>query len=170
MIVTYRHRQTGELLYSGRPDVLRVAARYRELVSELEPIESMTGLQRRTAATKFLERAIQLVKDTESQEPGPLLMKGIGARLLDRWDIAEQAFRAVTALQPSLLSAWHDLTWVLASLGRLEEAEFTARHALTMSPDNPASWNLASVLRERGKLDEALTIIRRAMELNRETV
>ncbi len=166
-VATYRHRQTGEQIYCGRPDILRVAARYRELASEVGQIESMRGSQRMTAATNFLERATQLVEDTESQGPGPLLMKGIGGRLLARWDIAEQAFRAVTVLQPSFLSAWHELTWALASLGRLEEAEFAARHALTISPDNPASLgNLASVLRERGKLDEALTIIRRAIELN----
>lgn len=88
---------------------------------------------------------------------------------MGRWEVAERAFRAVTVLQPAFLSAWNDLTWALASLGRLDEAESTARHALTMAPDDPASLgNLASVLRERGKLDEALVVITRAMELKPE--
>ena len=90
----------------------------------------------------------------------------MAARLLARWDLAEKSFRAVTILQPTFLAAWHDLTWALASLGRLEEAESTARETITRSLDDPASLgNIASVLRERGKLDEALQTIRRALEL-----
>ena len=162
----YRHRQTGEAVYIGRPDVLRVQERYRELLNEYGSIEGLQGQKQRDAATAFLNRATQLVKDTNEKEPGPLLIQGMAARLLARWDLAEESFRAVTILQPTFLAAWHDLTWALASLGRLEEAESTARETITRSLDDPASLgNLASVLRERGKLDEALQTIRRALEL-----
>ena len=165
-VETYRHRQTGDLIYIGRPDVVQAQARYSELTKELRAIEEMSAPEASEAAAVFLGRAAQLVDDTAHTEPGPLLLQGIAARLLRRWDVAEQAFRTVTALQPTFLSAWHDLTWALASLGRLDEAESTARHALTMAPDDPASLgNLASVLRERGKLDEALVAITRALEL-----
>jgi Flp pilus assembly protein TadD len=165
-VETYRHRQTSDLIYVGRPDVVQAQARYSELTKELRAIEEMSAPERSEAAAALLGRAAQLVDDTAHTEPGPLLLQGIAARLLRRWDVAEQAFRTVTALQPTFLSAWHDLTWALASLGRLDEAESIARHALTIAPDDPASLgNLASVLRERGNLDEALVAITRAVEL-----
>ena len=165
-VETYRHRQTGDLIYIGRPDVVQVQARYSQLTKELRAIEEMSAPDGSEAAATFLRRVTQLVDDTAHTEPGPLLLQGIAARLLRRWDVAEQAFRTVTELQPTFLSAWHDLTWALASLGRLDEAETTARHAITMAPDDPASLgNLASVLRDRGKLDEALVAITRALEL-----
>jgi hypothetical protein len=168
-VETYRHRQTGDLIYIGRADVVQAQERYRELTNELNAIETMSEPERPEAAAGFLARAAQLVDDTSHAEPGPLMLQGIGARLLGRWDLAEQAFRAVTTLQPAFLSAWHDLTGALASLGRLNEAESTARHAIAMAPDDPASLgNLANVLRERGKLDEALVVITRAAELHPE--
>jgi len=164
---TYRHRQAGELIYVGRPDVVQAPARYRELANELQAIETMTDDKKLEAASGFLARAAQLVDDTRHIEPGPLMLQGIGARLLNRWDVAEQAFRTVTTLRPTFLSAWQDLTGALANLGRLEEAEVTARHAVAMAPDDHASLgNLANVLRERGNLDEALTVITRATELH----
>ena len=165
-VETYRHRQTGDLIYIGRPDVVQVQARYSQLTEELRAIEEMSAPDGSEAAATFLRRVTQLVDDTAHTEPGPLLLQGIAARLLRRWDVAEQAFRTVTELQPTFLSAWHDLTWALASLGRLDEAETTARHAITMAPDDPTSLgNLASVLRDCGKLDEALVAITRALEL-----
>ena len=168
-VKTYRHHQTGEMIYIGHADVVQAQARYRELTNEFEAIEAMSEPERTRAGAAFLARAAQLVDDTGCAEPGPLILQGIGARLVGRWDVAEQAFRAVTTLQPTFLSAWHDLTWALASLGRLDEAESTARHAIAMAPNDPGSLgNLASVLRERGKLDEALLVITRAAELHPE--
>jgi hypothetical protein len=166
IVETYRHRETGDLIFMGRPDVARVQQRLNELLDDYGQIERMRPAQLKTAAAAFLKRVTQLVEDTGSEEPAPLQLQGMAARLLGRWEIAEQAFRKVTTLRPTLVSAWHDLTWALASLGRLEEAETTARHALHMSPDDPASLgNLASALRERGKLDEALTTIERALQV-----
>ena len=165
-VETYRHRQTGDLIHIGRPDVVQAQARFSELSKELGAIEEMSEAEGREAAAVFLRRATQLVDDTARTEPGPLLLQGIAARLLGRWDVAEQAFRAVTELRPTFLSGWHDLTWALSSLGRLDEAESTARHAIMMAPDDPASLgNLASVLRDRGQLDEALAAVTRALEL-----
>lgn len=166
IIETIRHRETGEMLFRGRPDVARVQQRYKELLETYGQIERMGPRDRKTAAAAFLKRATQLVEDTNTEEPGPLVLQGMGARLLGQWEIAEPAFRRVTMLRPTFVSGWNDLTWALASLGRLEEAETTARHAVELSPDDHASLaNLASVLRERGKLDEASTTIQRALRL-----
>ena len=38
------------------------------------------------------------------------MVQGMSARLAGRWEIAERAFRAVTALQPSYVGAWLELT------------------------------------------------------------
>jgi hypothetical protein len=151
IVETFRHRQTGETIFRGRPDVARVQQRYNELLENYGEIERMRARHQRSATEAFLKRAT---------------LQGMAARLLSRWDLAEQAFRRVTVLRPTFVSAWNDLTWALSSLGRLEEAETTARHAVDLSPDDHASVaNLASVLGERGKLDEALTTIKHALKL-----
>jgi tetratricopeptide (TPR) repeat protein len=165
-VETFRHRQTGELIFRGRPDVARVEKRYKQLLENYGQIERMRPSDQKSAAAAFLKQATLLVDDTNAEEAGPLLLQGMGARLLGRWDVAEPAFGRVTVLQPTFVSGWNDLTWALASLGRFEEAETAARRAVDLSPDDPASLgNLASVLRERGKLDEALTTIKRALQL-----
>jgi hypothetical protein len=166
-VETYRHRQTGELVYVGRPDVVQAQARYQQLVNELAAIEDMSEPERRAAADACLARATQLVDDTRRGEAGPLVLQGYAARLAGRHDVEEQASRTVTTLQPEFLSGWHDLARALCSLGRLDEAEGTARHALSMAPDDPRSLgNLASVLRQRGSLDEAHAVAVRATELD----
>ena len=42
------------------------------------------------------ETAERLVAETNAMEPGPLMLLGISARVLNRWEAAESAFRKVT--------------------------------------------------------------------------
>ena len=168
-VETYRHRETGQLLYVGRPEtasVTTIQTRYTELWNELRSLEERppaTGRQQ--AFASFADRTAQLVKDSHGQEPGPLLLQGIAARFLKRWDLAAESARAVTVLRPDLILGWLDLTWALAELDRLEEAESCARDAVALDTTSAlALGNLASVLLQRGKVEEAFITITRALQ------
>jgi tetratricopeptide (TPR) repeat protein len=168
-VETYRHRESGELIYIGRPQispVTNIQTRYVELLNELKELEERPlRADRQQALASFSERTSQLVKDSHVQEPGPLLLQGIAARLLKQWELAAESFRAVTVLRPDLIHPWLDLTWSLAELGRLDEAESCARHAVALDTNNAqALGNLASVLLQRGDVEQAFTTINHAVE------
>jgi len=170
-VVAYRHRQTGRMLYIGRPalpHVGDVGSRYVALRDELFAAQEQhlsTARELRLAA--LYEQATALVNDTNQQEPGPLLLKGIAARLTRRRNEAVESFRKVTELVPQLLDGWLELTWALALLDRFEEAETAARQAAKLAPPSAAAYgNLATVLLQRGNPIEALAAITRAVELD----
>jgi predicted Zn-dependent protease len=59
-----------------------------------------------------------------------------------------------------------ELTWTFASVGRLEEAEAAARHAVALDNSSAAAHgNLARVLYQGDRPAEALPVIERALEL-----
>jgi Flp pilus assembly protein TadD len=65
---------------------------------------------------------------------------------------------------PEYLDGWLELTWALASLRRFEEAESAARKAVELAPDRAdALGNLAAVLLEQGRLDEARQLAKKAL-------
>ena len=168
-VESYRHRETGQLYYVGRPAIASAAslqARYTELQKELGNLEERPpSASRDQAFASFAERTAQLVKDTNRQEPGPLLLHGVAARFLKQWNLAAESTRAVTVLRPDFIFAWLDLTWALAKLDRLEEAESCAREAVRLDTSNPlALGNLASVLLQRGEVEDAFVTITRALE------
>jgi tetratricopeptide (TPR) repeat protein len=142
-----------------------IQTRYLELLEELGDLErNPVKADRDELRLSCFERTKQLVEDTESSEPGPLILHGIVARMLRRWDAAEHSARLVTQLRPDLLFGWLDLTWALSELGRLDEAESCARRAVAIQPDSPAALgNLASILLERGAIGQAHDAIERAL-------
>lgn len=168
-VETYRHRDTGQVIFVGRPEIITptsIRTRYLELTKALKELEERPQRKGYLQASKsFYERTRQLVKDTHAQEPGPLLLQGIAARLLGEWELAAESFRAVTALRPSFVLGWLDLTGALGVLGRPDEAESCARQAITLDANSPlALGNLAWVLLKRGNVEEAFTTINRALE------
>jgi hypothetical protein len=168
-VETYRCRETGQLLHVGRPEISSVTSiqtRYTELWNELKTLEERPPVAgRQQAFASFAERTAQLVKDSHGQEPGPLLLQGIAARFLKQWGLAAESARAVTVLRPDLIFGWLDLTWALAELGRLDEAESCAHEAVALDAASAlALGNLASVLLQRGKVEEAFITITRALQ------
>jgi hypothetical protein len=168
-VETYRHRQTKQLLHVGRPEIVSVTSvqtRYTELWNELKTLEERPPTAaRQQAFVSFAERTRQLVQDSRGQEPGPLLLHAHAARFLKQWGVAAESARAVTVLRPDLMFGWLDLTWALAEMGRLDEAESCAREAVGLDAINAlALGNLAQVLLQRGKVDEALVTITRALQ------
>ena len=170
MLIACKHRETGRMIYAGRPRSavsgdpqagLLVLRRDLGRLMDLPP-----SAEQRNAAVTLQKRANEIVEKTNGRHPNALLCAGIAARLAGRWREAEPAFRKVTELRPDLLEGWLELTWALASLGRLDEAETTARRGVAIQ-ENPATLgNLASALLQNGNAEAALPIIDRALALD----
>jgi len=172
----FRDKTTGELLYVGRTQEgappahissATVQERFSSLADELTrlgaPENAPSGDYRGDVASCH-QRAKQLVEDTQAGEPGPLHLQGIAARLLERWDEAASLFLRVTELRPDYRDGWLELTWAFASLRRFEEAEHAARTAVELGPDRAdALGNLAAVLLEQGKVDEARQVAQKVV-------
>jgi hypothetical protein len=170
VVIAYRHRLSGRMLYVGRPRVGAddLQSRCLALMNELRRLLPMPISKRREdALVLLLNDADSVAKASDSQAWQPLFVQGVAARLLGKWTLAEQSFRAVTALHPSRIDAWLEFTWALAKLGKADEAEASARRAIDVDERSaPAHGNLASVLLQRGRPEEALPVITRAIELD----
>lgn len=170
-VVAYRHRETGGVIYVGRPALPAesdIEARYLALVDELRSLKAQpVSRTRDDRVASFYDQVTELVESSNYKEPGPLLLRGIAARLSRRWNLAEQSFRKVTELRPDYLSGWLELTWALAKLERVDEAEAAARRAIEVDGASAAAYgNLANVLVVRGDDAGALAAITRAIELD----
>jgi hypothetical protein len=170
VVIAYRHRETGRMLHIGRPappGFSDLQERCSALGRELAQVVEMPSWERRAAADSLCNRAREMVEETNSEQPGPLFIEGIAARLAGRWSVAEPAFRKVTALLPDRLDGWLELTQALGHLDRLDEAEAAARQAVAVQADSPAALgNLASALLQRCKPEAALPFIERALALD----
>lgn len=118
-----------------------------------------------SGAATALEKAVRL-------EPGhPQAWNNLGnaQRALGRLAEAQASFARALALKPDYPLAASNLAEVQRDQGDVEEAERTLRAALARggpTPYRPVVVLLAGLLRERGALDEAETLYRRAIELS----
>jgi Flp pilus assembly protein TadD len=170
MVIACRHRETGRVMYVGRPASavsrdpqagLLVLRRDLGRLMDLPP-----SAEQRQAAAALCKLAKEVVEETNSQHPDALSCAGLAARLAGQWRDAEAAFRKLTELRPDLLDGWLELTWALASLGRLDEAETAARRAVAIQETPATLGNLASALLQDGHADTALPVIERARALD----
>ena len=94
---------------------------------------------------------------------------GNAQRTLGRLDEAEASFARALALRPDYPLAASNLGEVQRDRGEVERAEATLRAALAREPGTPFRpivVLLAGLLRERGALDEAEELYRKAIELS----
>lgn len=91
---------------------------------------------------------------------------------LEQTDKAVEAWEKAIALDPKSLETRINLSHVLASMERYEEAEKHAREALKAHPENAGLWqNLANALvRQNGRLDEAVECWNKSLSLEPENV
>jgi hypothetical protein len=169
-VIAYRHRLTGQILYVARTAPAgygELRKRYLALHEEIGQLLAMPDRpQRTTAAARAYEEATRLVEQSEPAL-GVFFVQGVAARLAGLWSEAETAFRRITEHWPDNRDAWFELTWALASLGRVAEAETVARRAVEIDGNSAgAHANLASVLLQQGRPDEALPPIERAIALD----
>ncbi len=152
-VETWRHRQTGEERFVGRPAVTdgqRLSEALSALRSEVQQLladadenaSDVTVLRLESASARALE-----LESAMPDNPEPAMHRGLVARKLGRWDQAADAFGRVTRLRPDLVAGWKELTWALASLGRPEDAVVAARKAVELEPASSATLgNLAASL------------------------
>ncbi len=73
-----------------------------------------------------------------------------------RWDAAIADFRAALRLAPDLLDAMHGLIRAQQDAGHLDQAIATARHLISLDPDDVLAHTSLSVLYQRkGMVPEA---------------
>jgi hypothetical protein len=170
VVIAYRHRINGRVLYVGRPSLGAddQRATYLRLQNELGRLLAMPiSKSRENDLASLLDEAGALARASNDQAIEPIWVQGVAARLLGRWKLAAESLRKVTELNPSVLGAWLELTWALAKLDRLEEAEVSARRAVDIDGRSaPARGNLAGVLLQLGRPEEALPEITLAVELD----
>jgi predicted O-linked N-acetylglucosamine transferase (SPINDLY family) len=92
-----------------------------------------------------------------------------GRALLDSKQIEAAAgqFNDILRADPASAEAWHFLGVANAQLGNTTEAESNFREALAQgSPSAHTPFNLANILLDRNKIDEAITSFQKALEIN----
>ncbi len=99
-------------------------------------------------------------------EPLAYVKAVAGFERLRLWPAAEQGYRSALARWPHSVVAWLGLGNARYAQGNLSGAVAAFRHAVAADPVSAAAQNnLASVLLEQGRLDEALTHAERAVAL-----
>jgi tetratricopeptide (TPR) repeat protein len=90
----------------------------------------------------------------------------LGLESARQWEAAARAYDAALGRWPDSLVAWIGLGNSRYAAGDLSGAESAFRRATTAHPDAPSGFNnLAHVLAERGRSEEALAAARRALLL-----
>lgn len=110
------------------------------------------------------------------RDPGVFLSAVSAADALGDLDTAERVARAATLALPADWTVWHTLGSVLVKRRRPYPAAPAVERALTLLGDGPAppqaaslASDLATLMKDAGRLDEALALYRRAVALAPET-
>jgi len=96
---------------------------------------------------------------------------GLSALEVGLLDDARQQFTTATTTVPGEPAAWANLGLTQLRLGELEAAAAPIEQALALAPDNSAVVLLAARMEAaRGRMDEAVARLRRAVELDPESL
>jgi len=167
----WRDETTGKPMYTGRTSRAhaheQIVERLRSIGQELQRLERrieeeltvadpMVIRPLQAAAIRLAEQAEALTAQLTRDQPLGLHVAGLGYRVAAAWGRAEQVFRQLLAVDPTLLDAHLELVWCLAEQGRHAEALPYAREAVRLDPRSPgALGNLALCLIRNGHVDEA---------------
>ena len=129
--------------------VLTKIEKARELLEKAEnsPAASQTTPARRMAFLEEIQKAEQLSKDGDARQ-------------------AEDIYRKILKRDPNHVEAARLLAKIAFDNKRFDDAEVFLRHASAITPDYTRLWvDLANVLRELHKPDEAMECATKVMEL-----
>ena len=132
----------------SRPGRLALASKY---ITNREPAKAVEILQ-------------ELVKESQSQDAGLLVMLGSAKSYANKIEEALATYQKARLVKPDLPEALSGECQCLVALGRLSQAEQQAFHALDQ--DSKAVWPrlaLAALYEKDGKLDKALDAIRNGL-------
>jgi tetratricopeptide (TPR) repeat protein len=93
--------------------------------------------------------------------------RGVRARVVENWPVAEDAFRRAIVFQPDFADAWNELGFALRHQGRYAESVQAYDEALRLRPDFPEALEyLGEAYVKMGRLDEARRILDRLRSLD----
>jgi len=171
---TVAHEVAGDLLFAQ--GLVAAAVKAYEQALRLDPTNS-------GALTK-IERAQELIKVAEKETPPGGEVPGEGRVMAFADEIskaeqftkngdskrAEDIFRSILKRDPNHVEAARLLAKIAAEKKRFGDAEIFLRHAVEFAPDYARLWvDLANVLRELGRSDEALECAEKVLELAPDT-
>ena len=91
---------------------------------------------------------------------------GAANKRLGRVQVAAEAFKQVTDINPTYADGFSNLGATLQEQGKLEEAITSYKKALSLKPDYAEAYNnMGNALKEQGKLDEAIVSYQKALSL-----
>jgi tetratricopeptide (TPR) repeat protein len=115
-----------------------------------------------------LEMAEAHYRESLAIQPQPAIYNDLGV-VLEREGLVDEAVRAyrqAIALDPKLASAHFNLGAALGRRNELAEAERRLRRALDLQPDARTYTALGVVTWQRGRADEAVTLLEKALEID----
>ena len=93
--------------------------------------------------------------------------RGVRARVVENWPVAEDAFRRAIAFQPDFADAWNELGFALRHQGRYAESVQAYDEALRLRPEFPEALEyLGEAYVKMGRLDDARRILDRLRTLD----
>ena len=91
---------------------------------------------------------------------------GAANKGLGRFQVASEAFKKVTELNPNYAAGFNNLSITLHDQGKLDEAIACCNKALSLKPDYAeAYYNMGNVLKDQSKLDKAIASYNKALFL-----
>lgn len=99
-------------------------------------------------------------------DPHAHLQAGKASARADDWPRALAHFRVAVAAAPRMPESWTNLAVALERIGKLDDAERSARQSLALKPDLADAWNLLGLIEiDRHRFDAALPHLARALEI-----
>ncbi len=113
---------------------------------------------------------LKMVHGVAADDPMLHFFRGVAYELLNDHEKSVQAYEQAVALDPDFGDAWNNLGQVRQVIGELEKAGQAFKQALSledyMTPEF-AAYNMATLLAEQGKYEQALTYSNLGLEKNR---
>jgi tetratricopeptide (TPR) repeat protein len=174
---TYRHQTTLESLkktidyceqaIQKDPNYAQAYASISRCYAQIGHWELLPSNEAFLQAERFAEKAIQL----DPSLPESHLALGL-VLLYHKWDFqgAGIEIRRAIELSPNLVDSHLDLAFLLAALGRFEEAVVESKRALELDPLSAYTCTRAgTILTTSYHYDEAIEVLRNAIELDPNT-
>jgi len=113
-----------------------------EAIRHLVPLVERAMQAHRQGADETAERLCLDVLELAPDRPGALSILYEIRKAQGRHQAAEALIRRIVALDPNNLVATNELALILLGKGSLADAEYHARNAIRVAPENPQAHNL----------------------------